>query len=53
MNNYLKEINLGVIKDFLKHKKMPSKQGYKAARCLCILLNAFYCYPGYKQEMFT
>jgi hypothetical protein len=49
---YYKEITFTVIKEFLRHKTQPSKLCVKAARCLCILLNAFYAYPNYKNCMF-
>ena len=52
MNHYSKEINLTIIKEFLKHQRAPSKLAFRAARCLCLLLNSFYHYPQQKDCRF-
>jgi hypothetical protein len=52
MNFYFKEVTFTIIKEFMKYKVAPSKLCLKAARCICILLNAFYAYPNYKNAMF-
>lgn len=52
MNFYFKEVSFTTIKEFMKHKFAPSKLCFKAARCICILLNAFYAYSNYKTSMF-
>ena len=37
----------------MKYKKAPpSKSGYKAARGICLLLNAFYGYSQFKESEF-
>lgn len=42
-----------MIKDLLKYKtSAPSKTAYKAGRCICLLLNAFYGYSDYKECTF-
>ena len=53
MNHYCKEINISTIKEFLKYQRAPSKLAFRAARCLCLLLNSFYHFPQSKDCLFN
>lgn len=50
---YCKEISYHLIKEFCRFKTIPSSQPqYRAARCMCLFLNAFYKYPKYLGQTF-
>lgn len=52
MNHYCKQISITHIKELLKYSKPPSKLAFRASRCLCLLLTAFYHYPQQKDCLF-
>ncbi|CDW78426.1 UNKNOWN [Stylonychia lemnae] len=52
INYYCKEITLSLIKEFIACKMAPSRVAYKAARCLCLILNAFYNFALFRDSQF-
>ena len=49
MTAYLKEISVSILQELLSQKQPVSKQSQRAGRCICLLLNAFYEYPSFKE----
>ena len=52
INQYCKEITLTLIKEFIASKMAPSRVAFKAARCLCLILNAFYNFALFRESQF-
>ena len=53
MNNYVKEICPSSLLELLYMKTPVSKQSFRAAKCICLLLSSFYEYPSFKDYTFS
>lgn len=53
MNSYFKEISASSLQELQYMKNPVSKQSFRAAKCICLLLNAFYDYTSFGNYVFN
>ena len=53
MNSYVKEISASSLQELLYMRNPVSKQSFRAGKCVCLLLNAFYDYPSFASYTFN